>query len=93
MYKNVAKLLTCLKTLVSVCCSLFIRHRGKSYFLDKIVTSNEKWIYYENENQIKSYWDQKQPSPSNVRLDLKGTLYYCLCNQPNIICCNLIKVY
>ena len=70
--------------------SLFLlaRHRKES-FLDKIVTGDETWIYYQNPKRRKLCLDSGQPSTSQpkrnllgkkvlfcVWWDLKGILYY-----------------
>lgn len=51
--------------------SLLARHRTKS-FLDKVVTGDEKWIYYENPKRRKWCLDPGQSSSSQPKRNLLG---------------------
>lgn len=53
---------------LNVCLSLLARHRKKS-FLWKIITGDEKWIYFSNHKQKKSCVDPVQPSTSTAKRD------------------------
>ncbi|GFS83239.1 mariner Mos1 transposase [Trichonephila clavipes] len=49
-----------------VCKMLLARYKCKSY-LHRIVTGDEKWIYFENPKHNRSYVDPGQPSKSAAR--------------------------
>lgn len=79
---------------IDICHSFLVQHQRKS-FLWKIVTGDEKWIYYENPKRKKAYVDPGQPGPSQPKRgthsskvmlciwwDIKGVLYYELL-EPN----------
>ena len=78
---------------IDTCHSLLVKHHKKS-FLHKIITGDEKWIYFDNPKREKSYVDLGQPSTSTpkreihgdkvmlcVWWDWKGILYYELLQQ------------
>ena len=50
----------------TVCVVLLSRH-GRKSFLHRIVTGDEKWIYFENPKRKKSWVDQGQPSTSTAK--------------------------
>ncbi|GFS72383.1 mariner Mos1 transposase [Trichonephila clavipes] len=67
---------------------LLARYKRKSY-LHRIVTGDEKWIYFENPKRNRSYVDPEQPSKSITRpnrfghkrmlcifWDQEGPIYY-----------------
>ena len=67
---------------------LLARYERKS-FLDRIMTGDEKWIFFENPKRKKSWVDLGQPSTSTVRpnrfgknrmlcvwWDQEGVIYY-----------------
>ncbi|GFW59010.1 mariner Mos1 transposase [Trichonephila clavipes] len=71
-----------------VCEMLLARYKRKSY-IHRIVTDDEKWIYFENPKRNRSYVDPGQPSKSTARpnrldcktllcisWDQKGPIYY-----------------
>ncbi|GFT08983.1 mariner Mos1 transposase [Trichonephila clavipes] len=71
-----------------VCEMLLARYKRKSY-LHRILTGNEKWIYFENPKRNPSYVDSGQPSISTTRpnrfvrktmlcifWDQEGPIYY-----------------
>ena len=69
---------------IDTCHSLLVKHHKKS-FLWKIITGDEKWIYFDNPKRKKSYVDLGQPSTSIPKrkisthffvFDLKRILYY-----------------
>ena len=73
---------------LNLCVALLSRHRRKS-FLWRIVTGDEKWVYYENPQRKRSLVDAGQPSTSTPKpnlhskklllciwWDMKGVLYY-----------------
>jgi len=81
----------------NVCVSLAAKQQRKD-FLWKIVTGDEKWIYYENPGNRKQWLDPGQPSISTpkpeihrkkvmlcVWWDMKGILYYELLEQPQTV--------
>ncbi|GFV70008.1 mariner Mos1 transposase [Trichonephila clavipes] len=49
-----------------VCEMLLVRYKRKSY-LHRIVTGDEKWMYFENLKRNKSYVDPGHPSKSTAR--------------------------
>ncbi|GFW28494.1 mariner Mos1 transposase [Trichonephila clavipes] len=51
-----------------MCEMLLARYKHKSY-LHRIVTGDEKWIYFENHKRNRSYVDPGQPSKSTARLN------------------------
>ncbi|GFV42368.1 mariner Mos1 transposase [Trichonephila clavipes] len=70
------------------CEMLLARYKRKSY-LHRIVTGDEKWIYFENPKRNRSYGDPGKPSKSTARLnhfgrktmlrifwDQEGPIYY-----------------
>ncbi|GFV92550.1 mariner Mos1 transposase [Trichonephila clavipes] len=73
-----------------VCEMLLARYKRQSY-LHRIVTGDEKWIYFENPKRTRSYVDPGQPSKSTARpnrfgrktrlcifWDQEGPIYYAL---------------
>ena len=73
---------------IDTCHSLLVKHHKKS-FLWKIITGDEKWIYFDNPKRKKLYVDPGQPSTSILKREistdkvmfcvwwgLKGILYY-----------------
>ena len=73
---------------LTIVTSLLVRQQKKS-FLHRIVTGDEKWIYYENPTHKKQWLDPGQPSTSTPKSDIhrkkvmlsvwwdnKGILYY-----------------
>ncbi|GFU63742.1 mariner Mos1 transposase [Trichonephila clavipes] len=54
-----------------VCEMLLARYKRKSY-LHRIVTGDEKWIYFENLKRNRSYVDPGQPSKSTARSNCFG---------------------
>ncbi|GFU64409.1 mariner Mos1 transposase [Trichonephila clavipes] len=71
-----------------VCEMLLARYKRKSY-LHRIVTGDERWIYFENPKRNRSYVDPGQPSKSTARprrfgrktmlcifRDQEGPIYY-----------------
>lgn len=81
----------------STCEMLYQRYKRKS-FLHRIVTGDEKWIYYENPKRKKSWVDPGQPSTSqpkrNIHVDkimlciwwdCKGVIYYELLNPKETV--------
>ncbi|GFT40492.1 mariner Mos1 transposase [Trichonephila clavipes] len=54
-----------------VCEMLLARYKRKSY-LHRIVTGDEKWIYFENPKRNRSYVDPGQPSKSTARSNCFG---------------------
>ncbi|GFT13944.1 mariner Mos1 transposase [Trichonephila clavipes] len=71
-----------------VCEMLLARYKRKSYF-HRIVTGDEKWIYFENPKRNRSYVDPGKPSKSTARpnrfgrkrmlcifWDQEGPIYY-----------------
>ncbi|GFV58063.1 mariner Mos1 transposase [Trichonephila clavipes] len=77
-----------------VCEMLLARYKRKSY-LHRIVTGDEKWIYFENPNRNRSYVDPRKPTKSTARLnhldrrtmlcifwDQEGLIYYMSFSNP-----------
>ena len=86
---------------LSTCVSLSSRHKKKS-FLWKIVTGDEKWIYYDNPVNKKQWLSPDQdplptPRPDNHRKkimicvwwDQKGVIYYELLEPKQTVNANL----
>ncbi|GFY08291.1 mariner Mos1 transposase [Trichonephila clavipes] len=71
---------------------LLVRHKRKSY-LHRIVTGDEKWIYFENTKHNRSYVDPRQPSKSIARLNLfcRKTILCIFWDQEGPICYELLK--
>lgn len=72
-----------------VTCEMLLARHGRKSFLHRIVTGDEKWIYFENPKKKKSWVDPGQPSTSTARpnrfgkkamlcvwWDQQGVLYY-----------------
>lgn len=68
---------------------MLLQRQERKSFLHRIVTGDEKWIYYENPKRRKSWVKPDEPGPSQakrnihcdkVRLciwwDIKGVVYY-----------------
>nr|KAF6273852.1 hypothetical protein mMyoMyo1_010834 [Myotis myotis] len=68
---------------------MLLRWHERKAFLHRIVTSDEKWIYFENPKCTKSWFDPGQPSASTARpnhfgkktklcvwWDQEGVVYY-----------------
>lgn len=53
-------------------CEILIARHEKKGFLHRIVTGDEKWIYFENPKRQKSWVDPGQPSTSTARPDRFG---------------------
>ncbi|GFV12463.1 mariner Mos1 transposase [Trichonephila clavipes] len=77
-----------------VCEMLLVRYKRNSY-LPRIVTGDEKWIYFENPKRNRSYVDPGQPSKSTARpnrfgrktmlcifWDQEGPIYYMSFSNP-----------
>ncbi|GFY05529.1 mariner Mos1 transposase [Trichonephila clavipes] len=73
---------------------LLALYKRKSY-LHRIVTGDEKWIYFENPKRNRSYVDPEQPSKSTARpnlfgrkrmlcifLDQEGSIYFMSFSNP-----------
>lgn len=56
---------------VDTCLSLLSRHKKKS-FLWKLVTGDEKWVYYENPKRRKHWVDPGQPTTSTPKRNVFG---------------------
>ena len=67
---------------------LFARQKRKS-FLHRIVTGDEKWIYFQNPKRKKSWVDPAQPSTSSSRSNRFGrkTMLCVWWNQEGVIYC------
>lgn len=76
-------------------CRKHLKELKKHSFLCRIVTGDEKWIYYDNPKRKAAYVDPSQPGPSQPKRDIhcqkvmlciwwdqKGVVYYKLLN-PN----------
>lgn len=83
---------------------LLERHKRKS-FLHRIITGDEKWIYYDNPKRKKAYVKPGQPGPSQPKRDIhadkvmlciwwdqKGVLYYELLNPGQTITGDLYRL-
>ena len=55
----------------NICNSLLSRNRRKA-FLNKIVTGDEKWIYYDNPKRKKAWVDPGQPTPMIPKRNIHG---------------------
>ena len=86
---------------LSICASLYSRYKRKS-FLWKIVTGDEKWLYYDNPVNKKQWLDPDQapllcPKPELHRKkvmlcvwwDIKGVVYYELLEPTKTVNANL----
>lgn len=71
---------------------LFERHNRKS-FLHRIITGDEKWIYFENPKRTKSWVDPGQPSTSSPKPDRFGkkTMLCIWWDQSGVIYYELLK--
>jgi len=72
---------------------LLARQKRKS-FLHRIVTGDEKWIYFQNPKRKKSCWvDSAQPSTSSSRPNRFGwkTMLCVWWNQEGVIYYELLK--
>lgn len=83
-----------LQARIETCKKHLVEHKKHS-FLSRIVTGDEKWVYYDNPKRKASYVDPGQPSTSQSKRDIhcqklmlciwwdqKGVVYYELLN-PN----------
>lgn len=77
---------------LNICEILLARHERKS-FLHRIVTGDEKWIYFENPKRKKSWVDPGQPSTSSARPDRFGrkTMLCVWWDQKGIVYFELLK--
>ena len=70
-------------------CQILLARQKRKSFLHRIVTGDEKWIYFQNPKRKKSWVDPAQPSTSSsrsnrfgwkmmlcVRWDQEGVIYY-----------------
>ncbi|GFW08066.1 mariner Mos1 transposase [Trichonephila clavipes] len=70
-------------------CEMLLAHYKRKSYLHRIVTGDEKWIYFENHKRNRSYVDPGQPSKSTTRpnrfgrktmlcifWDQEGPIYY-----------------
>ncbi|GFW51658.1 mariner Mos1 transposase [Trichonephila clavipes] len=75
-----------------VCEMLLARYKRKSY-LHRIVTGDEKWIYFENPKRNRSYVDPGQPSKSTARPNRFGckTMLCIFWDQEELIYYELLK--
>ncbi|GFY35558.1 mariner Mos1 transposase [Trichonephila clavipes] len=75
-----------------VCEMLLARYKCKSYF-HRIVTGDEKWIYFKNPKRNRSYVDPGQPSKSTARPNHFGrkTMLYIFWDQEGPIYYELLK--
>ena len=76
----------------TTCEILFDRFKRKS-FLHRIVTGDEKWIYFDNPKRKKSWVDPGQPSTSQPVCNIHGKKAL-LCNwwdQKGAVCYELLK--
>ena len=55
----------------NICIKLLRRHKKKS-FLNRIVTGDEKWIYFHNPNRKRSWVDPGSPVPMTPNRDIHG---------------------
>ncbi|GFX85669.1 mariner Mos1 transposase [Trichonephila clavipes] len=76
-----------------IACKMLLAHYKRKSYLLRIVTGDEKWIYFENFKRNQSYVDPGQPSKSTTRSkcfghktmlcifwDQQGPIYYELLN-------------
>lgn len=79
-------------------CRKHLAEHKKHSFLHRIVTGDEKWVYYENPKRKAAYVDPGQPGPSQPKRDIhcqkvmlciwwdqKGVVYYELLNPDETV--------
>jgi len=57
-------------------CQILLARRKRKSFLRRIVTGDEKWIYFQNPKRKKSWVDPVQPSTSSSRPNRFGRQCY-----------------
>lgn len=76
----------------NTCEMLLARNKGKR-FLHRIVTSDEKWIFFKNPKRMKSWVDPGEPATSSARPDRFGkkTMLCVWWDQKGIVYYELLK--
>lgn len=76
----------------TVCEMLLLRHERKA-FLHRVVTGDEKWIYFQNPKRKKSWVTPGQPSTSSARPDRFGkkTMLCVWWDQKGVVYYELLK--
>jgi len=74
-------------------CQILLARQKRKSFLHRIVTGDEKWIYFQNPKRKKSWVDPAQPSTSSSRPNRFGrkTMLYVWWDQEGIIYYELLK--
>jgi histone-lysine N-methyltransferase SETMAR len=86
-------------------CEILVQRQERKGFLHRIVTGDEKWIYYENPKRKKAYVHLGEPGPSQPKRDIhcekvmlciwwdmKGVIYYELLETGETITGNVYRL-
>jgi len=75
-----------------VICKMLRQRQQRKGFLHRIITGDEKWIYYDNPKRLKAWVMPSEPGPSTPKRNIHASKIMCIWwDQRGIIYYELLK--